>query len=66
MFFSSRAKVRIEKTLLDRLTEVAKVAGYANVEEFIVHILEREAEKFDQDQDDEEVEKRLRGLGYIE
>lgn len=66
MFFSSRAKVRIEKTLLDRLTEVAKVGGYANVEEFIVHILEREAEKFDQDQDDEEVEKRLRGLGYIE
>ena len=34
--------------------------------EFVVHVLEKEAAKFDQAVDDAEVEKLLRGLGYIE
>ena len=40
--------------------------GYSSTEEFIVHVLEKEAAKFDGATDDEQVEKRLRGLGYIE
>ena len=66
MFFSKSVKIRIEKPLHDRLTEIAKVGGYSSVGEFIVHVLEKEAAKFDQAQDEQEVEKQLRGLGYIE
>ena len=40
--------------------------GYSSTDEFIVHVLEKEAAKFDDATDDAEVQKQLRGLGYIE
>ena len=64
--FSSRVKIRLDKSLYQRLTEIANVGGYSSVDEFIVHILEKETAKFDKAPDDAEVEKQLRGLGYIE
>ncbi len=60
------AKVKIEKPLYERLAAIAQVAGYSSTDEFIVHILEKEAAKFDEADDEAEVEKQLRGLGYIE
>ena len=64
--FSNRVKVPIDRTLYDRLVRIAKIAGYSNGKEFIVHVLEKEAGRMDKSQDDIEVEKQLRGLGYIE
>ena len=64
--FSSTAKIKIDKGLYDRLAQIAKVGGYSGTDEFVVHILEKEAAKFEQADDDAEVEKQLRGLGYIE
>lgn len=66
MFNSDIAKVKIAKPLYERLAEIASAGGYSSTEEFIVHILEKEAAKFDDATDDEEVQKQLRGLGYIE
>ncbi len=64
--FSSHAKIKIDRALYDRLAEIATVGGYSSAQEFVVHILEREAAQFNQADDDAEVEKQLRGLGYIE
>ena len=64
--FSSTVKVRIDKTLYARLKDIAAAGGYASTDEFIRHILEREADKIGDSTDDAEVEKQLRGLGYIE
>jgi len=64
--FSSTTKVKIAKPLFERLAEIASAGGYSSTEEFIVHILEKEAAKFDDALDDAEVQKQLRGLGYIE
>ena len=64
--FSNQVKVKIARELHDRLARVAEAGGYADVNEFIVHILEREASQFDDAADEAEVEKQLRGLGYIE
>ena len=64
--FSSDTKVKITKPLYERLAEIAGAGGYSSTEEFIVHILEKEAAKFDDAADDAEVQKQLRGLGYIE
>jgi hypothetical protein len=64
--FSSDTKVKIAKPLYERLAEIASAGGYSSTEEFIVHILEKEAAKFDDATDDAEVQKQLRGLGYIE
>ena len=64
--FSSHTKIKIDRALYDRLAEIARVGGYSSAQEFIVHILERETAQFEQADDDAEVEKQLRGLGYIE
>ena len=64
--FSSTIKVKIDKSLHERLARVAAAGGYSGTDEFIVHILEKETAKFDEADDEAEVEKQLRGLGYIE
>lgn len=59
-------KVKISGDLLEKSTRFAEIAGYASVEEFIIHVLEKELAKMDEGDDSiEEVEKRLKGLGYI-
>ena len=64
--FGADAKVKIAKPLFERLASIASAGGYSSTDEFIVHILEKEAAKFDDATDEAEVQKQLRGLGYIE
>ena len=59
-------KVKIDKVLYDKAQQYSESAGYATLDEFITHILEKELAKIETGDDSvEEVEKRLRGLGYI-
>ena len=59
-------KIKIDKELFGRLKKVAEIAGYSSVDEFIIHVLEREVSKIDGDtSSDEEIKKKLEGLGYI-
>lgn len=60
------AKLKIENDLFERVREMARRAGYSSAEEFIAHVLEREVAALDSAEGDEQVEERLRGLGYIE
>ena len=60
------AKVKIDSNLLARAKKAAEAAGYSSVEEFITHSIEKETAKFETTQADEETQKQLRGLGYIE
>ncbi len=62
------AKVKLDSHLYDRVKRVAEKAGYASPQEFILHIIERELSVLEsaQDEDEEKVIERLRGLGYIE
>ena len=60
------AKIKIDSQLYDRLKKVTEVAGYSSVEEFVVHMIEKELEQIEVPEDDKAVEERLRGLGYIE
>ncbi len=59
-------KIKLDKELMEKATRYAEAAGYSSVEEFITHIVEKEIAKIEEGGDSlEEVEKRLRGLGYI-
>lgn len=58
-------KVKIEKELLARVEKVAKLAGYSSADEFVNHALEKELAKLEGADSEEEIKKRLRGLGYI-
>ena len=59
------SKIKINKELMDKIKKYAEIAGYSSPEEFIIHALEKEIAKLDESDTDEEVKKRLRGLGYI-
>ena len=65
MFGGSTAKVKLDRDLVDRLRKVADVAGYATVDEFITHVLEKEMLHFEDVKDDKDMRERLKGLGYI-
>jgi metal-responsive CopG/Arc/MetJ family transcriptional regulator len=58
-------KVKLDKDLVNRLKRISDTAGYATVEEFITHILEKELQNFEGSESDEDIENKLRGLGYI-
>ena len=57
--------IKIDKDLHARLTKVADVAGYATVDEFVVHVLEKEMIHFEDSKNDDEIRAKLKGLGYI-
>ncbi len=59
------SKIKIDKDLLERVKRHSRMAGYSSVEEFITHALEKEIEKLEEADSDEEMKKRLKGLGYI-
>lgn len=61
------AKIKIDSNLFDRAKKAAEAEGYSSVEEFIIHLIEKELTKHEaSDQADEKVAEQLRGLGYIE
>lgn len=62
-------KVKIDGTLLDQVKRCAEVGGYGSVDEFVLHVLEREVKKIlplGDGTSKELIKKRLQGLGYIE
>jgi hypothetical protein len=59
------AKVKIDSALLDKVRKYAEMSGYSSVEEFITHCLEREIAKIEEADSEEEIKKKLKGLGYI-
>lgn len=63
MFGSNR--IKLDKVLMAKLRRYSSLAGYASVEEFVTHALEKEIAKLEGADSEEEIKKRLRGLGYI-
>ena len=58
-------KIKLDKELLDKVRRYASLAGYSSPEEFITHALEKELAKLEDADSEEEIKKRLKGLGYI-
>jgi 4-hydroxy-3-methylbut-2-enyl diphosphate reductase IspH len=56
----------LNKDLWAKVKKVAMAAGYSSPEEFVEHVLEREIAKLEDAQTDQEVVRRLKGLGYID
>ena len=61
-------KIKIDNDLHGKLIQCAEAGGYSSTDEFIMHVLEKDAENVlggDEDVDKEKVKERLRGLGYL-
>ena len=58
-------KVKLGKELYARIKKFADLAGYSSVEEFVTNVLEKELSQIDESDSEEEIKKKLQGLGYI-
>ena len=58
-------KLRIDKELYERVKMYSEIAGYSSVDEFVRNALEKELAKLEDAGSEEEIRKRLKGLGYI-
>jgi metal-responsive CopG/Arc/MetJ family transcriptional regulator len=63
MFGSNR--IKLDKDLLAKVRKYAAAAGYSSPEEFVTHALEKELAQLEDADSEEELKKRLQGLGYI-
>ncbi|MEE9471796.1 MAG: hypothetical protein V3W32_08740 [Gemmatimonadota bacterium] len=59
------SKVKLDRDLLARVRRYSDIAGYSSVEEFITHALEKELAQLEEADSEDEIRKRLQGLGYI-
>ena len=58
-------KVKIENELWAKISKYASVVGYSSADEFVLHALEKEMAILEEAESDDEIKKKLRGLGYI-
>lgn len=61
----STSHVRIDKRLLERARRCADRAGYSSVDELVAHALERLVAQLEDADDEDEMKRRLKGLGYL-
>jgi len=59
------AKVKIDKGLFEKVKKLSQVAGYSSVDEFVAHALEKEIANLEESDSEEEIKKKLEGLGYV-
>ena len=60
-----KAKLKLDKDLMEKVKKYSELSGYSSVEEFVTHCLEKEISKLEDSDSEEEIKKKLKGLGYI-
>ena len=60
-----RSGIKLDKALLTKVKRYADLAGYSSVDEFVTHVIEKELAKFEGSDSEEDIKKKLKGLGYI-
>jgi hypothetical protein len=58
--------IKLNKVLWDKVKKVADAGGYSSPTEFVEHVMEKELSKMDTSASDEEIAKKLQGLGYLD
>ena len=60
-----KLKIRLDSDIHEKLKDLSERAGYSSLEEFILHLIEKEVSLLDEAESDDELKQRLQGLGYI-
>jgi hypothetical protein len=58
--------IKLNKDLWAKVKKCADTAGYSSPQEFVEHVLEKELAKVETSASDEEIAKKLQGLGYLD
>jgi metal-responsive CopG/Arc/MetJ family transcriptional regulator len=62
----AKSTVKLDKNLWDRVKRCSEAAGYSSPEEFLEHVISKELAKIEDSESDEEIVKKLKGLGYLD
>lgn len=60
-----KAKIKLDRELFKKVKKFASMSGYSSPEEFVIHCLEKEIAQLEESDSEEEIKKKLKGLGYI-
>ncbi|MEO8371986.1 MAG: hypothetical protein ABI806_22575 [Candidatus Solibacter sp.] len=60
------SSIKLNKVLLEKVKKCADAGGYSSAQEFVEHVLEKELAKVETSASDEEIAKKLQGLGYLD
>jgi hypothetical protein len=58
--------IKLKKEVAQRAARIAEEAGYSSLQEFVEHVVEKELKRFEGADSDEEITKKLKGLGYLD
>jgi metal-responsive CopG/Arc/MetJ family transcriptional regulator len=58
--------IKLKKTLYARVKKCAQAGGYSSPDEFVEHVLERELRSLEDSESEEEITRKLKGLGYLD
>jgi metal-responsive CopG/Arc/MetJ family transcriptional regulator len=61
----AKSKIKLDKDLMEKVKKYAEISGYSSPEEFVTHCLEKEISQLEESDSEEDVKKKLKGLGYI-
>lgn len=61
-----KTTLKFDKDLMDRVKKCSELAGYSSPDEFVHHIVEKELARLEDAESDEEIVKKMKGLGYLE
>jgi hypothetical protein len=59
------SRIKLDKDLMRKIKMYSKIAGYSSPAEFVTHALEKEIAQLEEADSEEEIRKKLQGLGYI-
>lgn len=64
--FGGGDAIKLDKDLLAKIRRYSELAGYSSPQEFVRHVMEREIAKLEEGgPSEDEIRKRMQGLGYI-
>jgi metal-responsive CopG/Arc/MetJ family transcriptional regulator len=58
-------KIKLPNDLMEKVKKYSEIAGYTSPEEFIIHTLEKEIAAIEESDSEEDIKRKLQGLGYI-
>jgi hypothetical protein len=61
-----KTTIKLKKETAERAARIAGKAGYSSLQEFVEHVLEKELKRFEGADSDDEITKKLKGLGYLD
>jgi len=58
--------IKLNKALWAKVKKCSEAAGYSSPQEFVEHIVDKELAKIETAASDDEIVKKLQGLGYLD